>query len=297
MAVSFPTPELAAESQLHRAYVGPRDEYDVGAAHQFNLLTSLLGMREYHQLLEIGCGSLRAARLFIPYLLPERYHGLEPNRWLVEAGLKHELGDSLLLARRPAFEFNATFDLACFGDTFDFILAQSIFSHTSQEQLLACLRSAQQVLKPEGIFAASYHAADEDYEGHSWVYPESVTFRPDTFARLCAEAGLACQSISWGNQNNQTWMLMYHPSRSLPLPVLSDADALRLEVSVLRRKLETLQRGGISPVEHARLIERFQAVIGHPAVVAAAHVHADLHRLISDDAGSDAPGRGAPTAP
>lgn len=279
---SSSSPEFSAEMLLHRAYVGPHAEYDVGAAHQFNLLTSVLGLREYHRLLEIGCGSLRAARLFIPYLLPDCYCGLEPNRWLVEAGLKHELGESLVGARRPMFDFNASFDLACFGGTFDFILAQSIFSHTSQQQMRTCLRSAQQVLSPDGIFAVSYHCGAEDYEGDDWVYPESVTYRPETFSRLCMEAGLLCQALPWGNQNNQTWMLIYHPSRTAPLPELSEQESLRLEVSVLQRKLETAQRGGVSPAEYARLIERFQAVIRHPAVLEAAQADASLKQIISD---------------
>ena len=43
-------------SHHYRAFVGPPQKYDLVAANQFNLLTSL-GLREYHYFLDIGCGN------------------------------------------------------------------------------------------------------------------------------------------------------------------------------------------------------------------------------------------------
>ena len=56
----------------HRAFVGPREHYDIVGAMQFTLLY-FLGLREHHYLLDIGCGSLRAGRFFIMYLKPGHY--------------------------------------------------------------------------------------------------------------------------------------------------------------------------------------------------------------------------------
>lgn len=58
-------------SENRRAYIGPPTQFDFMGATQFNLLTRL-GLREDHTVLDIGCGSLRAGRLLIPYLLPDR---------------------------------------------------------------------------------------------------------------------------------------------------------------------------------------------------------------------------------
>ena len=63
----------------HREFVGPADEYDTNAAMQFNVLTSL-GLQGQHKLLDIGCGSLRGARLSIVYLKPGNYFGIEPEK-------------------------------------------------------------------------------------------------------------------------------------------------------------------------------------------------------------------------
>lgn len=278
--IAHPATGAQAGDLLHRAYVGPRDEFDVGAAHQFNLLTSVLGLREYHHLLELGCGALRAGRLFIPYLQAGHYCGIEPNRWLVEAGLDRELGRELARLREPRFSHTEDFDLQSFGQSFDFILAQSIFSHTSQRQLKKCLSEVALVLKPSGLFAASYHVSDEDYEGDAWVYPESVAYRPETIQSHAEQAGLRCHPIAWGNQNQQSWVLFYHPEREGLLPGLSELKALQIELSVVQRRLETIQRGGISPADHARVIERLKALESHPAVLAAMQTDPSLKVLI-----------------
>ena len=85
----------------YRAFVDFPERYDLGAALQFGLLTAL-GLREDHALLDIGCGSLRAGRLFIVYLRPGRYVGIEPEQWLLDEGIRQELGQEQLRAWRRA---------------------------------------------------------------------------------------------------------------------------------------------------------------------------------------------------
>lgn len=261
--------DLPAEGNLHRAYVGPQAEYDVGAAHQFNLMTLVLGLREYHHLLEIGCGSLRAGRLFITYLMPDRYCGLEPNRWLVDAGLDNELGRDLAGQRRPVFRHEDDFGLARFGRTFDFIVAQSIFSHTALHQMRTCLEQAKAVLGPQGLFAASFPEGDEDYTGDTWVYPESVYFTMATVKKTAAAAGLACTPIRWDNQNGQRWVLFHHPEYAEPAIDFDEGLALRASAAVSRERDASYQRTGVSPADFVRLIERLKAIGEHPAVQAA----------------------------
>jgi hypothetical protein len=110
------------------SFVGPPQSFDVVAATQFTLLIHL-GLREHDFPLDVGCGSLRGGRLFIPYLLPGRYFGIEPNRWLVEDGLDRELGRDIVRVKQPTFSEVDDFRLTVFGRRFDYILAQSIFSH------------------------------------------------------------------------------------------------------------------------------------------------------------------------
>ena len=84
--------------------LGPPERYDLMAAMSFNLLTTL-GLRQHHTLLDMGCGSLRVGRLLIPYLNRDKYVGLEPNEWLVQEGIRNEIGDTLRRIKRPRFWF------------------------------------------------------------------------------------------------------------------------------------------------------------------------------------------------
>ncbi|MBK5117071.1 MAG: hypothetical protein JJE23_09160 [Thermoleophilia bacterium] len=53
------------DEERARGYVGPPEYFDLITAMSFGLLT-VLGLRERHRLLDIGCGSLRVGRVLIP---------------------------------------------------------------------------------------------------------------------------------------------------------------------------------------------------------------------------------------
>ena len=107
-----------SKAQGYRSFVGLPEAYDLVGANQLNLLT-YLGLRENHTLLDIGCGSLRAGKLFLPYLLPERYFGIEPEKRLIEEGVKNEVGEDMIRIKKPRFEHDDNFTLGVFGRKFD----------------------------------------------------------------------------------------------------------------------------------------------------------------------------------
>ena len=201
----------------YRGFVGSDDNYDLVGAMQFNLLTAL-GLREYHKFLDIGCGSLRAGRLFIPYLNRGCYCGIEPEKWLVEAGIKNEIGASMVDIKSPRFEYSYEFPVGSFGEKFDYMAAHSIFSHASQEQILQCLKNVKPNLalraddKRGGLFAATFILGDSDYEGKEWVYPgkDDVGFAHYTeefISRVAQESGLAYKKLDYPHANVQTWFI------------------------------------------------------------------------------------------
>jgi SAM-dependent methyltransferase len=112
----------------------------------FNLLTTL-GLRQHHSLLDIGCGSLRIGRLLIPYLNRGKYFGVEPNEWLVVEGISRELGETLVQIKRPTFFFSDSPDTISQAKmSFDFALAQSIFSHCGLDLIQAWLSAISRSL-------------------------------------------------------------------------------------------------------------------------------------------------------
>jgi SAM-dependent methyltransferase len=190
----------------YRAYVGPPEDYDLIAAMTFNLLTTL-GLRQHHSLLDVGCGSLRIGRLLIPYLNRGKYFGVEPNEWLVEEGIKRELGEALLEIKCPRFLFSDSPEVI--GQTkisFDFALAQSIFSHAGLDVTKNWLGAISRSLAEDGALVATFLPGEEDSPTKGWVYPECVNYRPATLRDAAAEAGLRFELLDWKHPR-QTWAL------------------------------------------------------------------------------------------
>ena len=213
--------KLAPGSNHYTAYVGPPEQYDFMGATQFRLLTTL-GLREHNSLLDFGCGSLRAGRLFIPYLLPGRYYGLEPNRWLVDAAIDEQIGRSMLELKRPTFLYHSDFSPTRFGVTFDYILAQSIFSHSGRELIANCFAEFKNCLASNGLVLATFvqpHQLDQtsEYEGSGWIYPGCVGYREETIFALAKKAGLAGRILPWFHPR-QTWFVLAHSADQLPPP-------------------------------------------------------------------------------
>jgi SAM-dependent methyltransferase len=190
----------------YRAYVGPPEDYDLIAAMTFNLLTTL-GLRQQHSLLDIGCGSLRIGRLLIPYLNRGNYFGVEPNEWLVEEGIKRELGETLLEIKRPTFFFSDSPEIIAQAKiSFDFAVAQSIFSHCGLEVIRGWLSAISRSLAENGALVATFLPGEEDFPGKGWVYPECVNYRPATLRHAAAGAGLRFELLDWKHPR-QTWAL------------------------------------------------------------------------------------------
>ena len=172
----------------YRAYVGPSRLYDAKGVWQFIVLC-LLGLREHHHLLEIACGSLRAGRLFIPYLKPGHYCGVDAEAEIVVAGLEGELGAGISEVKHPTFAYNSQFDFSSFGRKFDYILAHNIVIHLPQIEVGKMLGAAAGVLKPEGFLVANY-IDGQDSEKETVTYPEIFFHSTEMIKQLVERVGL-----------------------------------------------------------------------------------------------------------
>ena len=194
----------------YRAYVGPPEDYDLIAAMTFNLLTTL-GLRQHHSLLDIGCGSLRIGRLLISYLNRGKYFGIEPNEWLVEEGIRRELGETLVQIKRPTFFFSDLPDtIAQAKMAFDFAVAQSIFSHCGLDLIKGWLSAISRALADDGALVATFLIGEEDSARRGWIYPECVNYRPTTLQREAEDVNLRFEILDWKHPR-QTWALFAAP--------------------------------------------------------------------------------------
>jgi SAM-dependent methyltransferase len=203
----------ATAPDRHLNFVGVREEYDLMGAMQFSVMCAL-GLRDSHRLLDIGCGSLRAGRLFIPYLAPGNYTGLEPNRWLVEEAIERELGRELIALRSPTFVHNETFDVSGL-DPFDFILAQSIATHTGPLMTRDLFASIRDALAPSGLAAVTVIHGRRDTTKEGWEYLGVTPYRRRTIARWLDQAGLDAAPLPWYHPRHTWWVLA---RKGTPLP-------------------------------------------------------------------------------
>lgn len=212
---------LHAGDQHYRAFVGPVERYDLIGAMQFSLLY-MLGMREHHRLLDFGCGSLRLGRLAIPFLRPDRYFGVEPEAWLVEEGFDRELGRDARAIKRPRFDYNSDYKADVFGQRFDFIIAQSIFSHTGEAATAKALASFASTIADDGLIVANWLVGPEMEDIHpdssDWVYPGCVPFEPERIDRLAKESGLHAAVCPWPHPGGLSWFVLGRTPEVLPSP-------------------------------------------------------------------------------
>lgn len=143
---------------------------------QFDFLVSE-GLLPRHTMLDIGCGTLRGGQYFIRYL--ERGHysgfdissgGIKKARELVE---REGLGN-----KNPDLRVNEAKDLKFRdyqGMAFDFILAQSVFSHLMEEHIEEAFVHVSSIMNPNSKFFFTFHIGEyrERRSNTDFQYPLS----------------------------------------------------------------------------------------------------------------------------
>lgn len=172
------------------AYCGTTDQ---SGECQMQILKSA-GLMPEHHLLEIGCGCLNGSQFFINYLEPGHYVGIEPNAWLLEAGISEA---EIVPGKRPRFLVRDDFDAKLTGSSFDFIFSHSVLSHAAHWQLAKYFCACRRLLRPHGKGIASLRLAEgnefgsrgtpdkKDSYDFDWQYPGNSWF---TFGTVKAMA-------------------------------------------------------------------------------------------------------------
>lgn len=178
------------------------------------------------------------------YLLPTHYFGIEPEKWLIEEGIKNELGEDLIKIKAPVFSYDDNFTCTKFGQKFDFILAQSIFSHASEAQIIRCMSEVKECMKPTSIFVATFVRGEKNYTGEKWVYPGCVAYTLGRMVEMAEELEMICKPINWPHPNQQTWVLMTYPKNEKSIPDLSIGASLHLksELNLYKERIARLER-------------------------------------------------------
>lgn len=208
---------LKPGSEHHRAFIGESKNWDIMAANQFNLLTTN-GLRDNHDVLDFGCGSLRLGRLLMPYLEPGRYWGVEPNKQLVLDGWIHEFIIGARIYYKPhiyhtdhfTMEFVEWINKTGKIKSFEYIIAQSIITHATLNQTRTIISEASKALTQTGSFFASVRLGVKDWNGNEWHYPGTHQFKLETLKSIAKEYNLNCDHIDFHHLEGCQWVHFYH---------------------------------------------------------------------------------------
>ncbi|QGQ44727.1 class I SAM-dependent methyltransferase [Metabacillus sediminilitoris] len=172
------------------------------------------GLQPDHELLDIGCGSLRGGIFFIEYLNEGKYSGLDLNSSLIKAG-QSEIKKAGLMSKKPTLLVNDSFHFNLFKKKFDYAIAQSVFTHLPVNVIQRCLIHLEQVLNPGGKFYATFFETESKFHVDPVNQPNSggVVTKIDSdpyhyhislFEYLIEGSSLQMEYIGdWGHPRNQ----------------------------------------------------------------------------------------------
>jgi SAM-dependent methyltransferase len=171
------------------------------------------GLKPADELLEIGCGNLRAGHLFVDYLEPGHYYGIDispdilfaAQQTVARFGLRDKL-PHLTLIRDLRLEFLP-------DAHFDVVHAHSVFSHSPIEVIEECLAHVGRVLKPGGFFDFTF---DRTEGAEHQVLHEDFYYRTETLTALAERHGLAARFMDdWEElPHEQSKIRVTHPPRA-----------------------------------------------------------------------------------
>lgn len=205
-----PVPGPAGVSSMgHRDYVGGL--WETMGRHQFRFLIER-GLRPEHVLLDVACGSLRGGVLFIPYLDAGNYLGIELEPDLIKAGVEIELGRQLYELKRPELLASSAFEFEKLSKQPDFALAQSLFTHLIEPEMLLCLRKLRGVAKANTRFFVTFFETNVPEKNPDVSHPHiRFAYSRQKMAELGAATGWNLNYIGeWNHPRNQM-MLEYTP--------------------------------------------------------------------------------------
>lgn len=140
---------------------GGQERYEEVGRKSFT--TAILsGLMPDHRVLDIGAGSLRVGWWILQFIDTANYYAIEPNRKMIE-GATEVLCADLNVAYNEDFEFP--------NETFDFVMARSIWTHASKQMIARMLSEFAEKASPDATFLTSVKFPDathRDYMGSEW---------------------------------------------------------------------------------------------------------------------------------
>jgi SAM-dependent methyltransferase len=148
------------------------------------------GLTPETRMLELGCGNLRAGRLFIGHLEPGNYHGIDISPRILAAALD-TVATFDLRDKRPYLTLVNDLTLGFLPDNaFDIVHAHSVFTHSPIEVIDECLTHVGRTMAPGGFFDFTFNRTTGT---EHQVLREDFYYRVETLVGLADRRGLQAE--------------------------------------------------------------------------------------------------------
>jgi SAM-dependent methyltransferase len=228
----------AVSEGRHREVVGGK--WDEIGRLQLDFLIAK-GLSPSSTLIDIGCGCLRGGVHFISYLDDNLYFGIDSNASLLEAGYDLELKalDLQQKLRRENLICNDEFNFESIERSFDFAIAQSLFTHLPQNHIRLCLRRLSKKMPICGRFYATFFQVAEDHPiGESFDHLGQITTSEtkDPYHYRFSDIIRLCEGLPWSVKLHGDWghprgqqMIEFVRTDDLPGSWKSPSDSVRFQ--------------------------------------------------------------------
>ena len=151
-------------------------------------------LQPHHKMLDLGCGTLRGGRHFVKYLDKGNYYGIDISPKAI-AYAKKLVKEEKLSAKRPHLFISKNKNLKFLefsGRKFNYILAQSVFSHLKPEHIEECFANIGSIMFDDSSFYFTYNQGKEykQFDIKGFKYPFSF------FESLAEQYGFKLQDCS-----------------------------------------------------------------------------------------------------
>lgn len=201
---------------------------------QFDFLVEQ-GLKPEHYFLDVGCGSLRGGLHFIRYLDVGHYYGIDVDRELLRVGRK-QLRKGGLAEKDPSLVEMDDFSFSSLGRSFDYALAQSVFTHLPLNSIIMCIVNIEQVLNPGDLFYATFfenvhgkrnlkplkHSSAGDAIRYSFFDRDPYHYDLEAFRWVCDGLEMRVQYLGdWGHPRDQK-MLVFKRNSNIAMDIHTD---------------------------------------------------------------------------
>lgn len=179
------------------------------------------GLNPWDKFLDIGCGAFCGGYWVMHFLNSGCYHGIEPNVEMFNGGKSYILEPELIELKKPRFDHNDQYDFSVFNTPFDYMFAQSIWTHAGKKDIQKMLDGFVQHSSDQARFLTTVKLPDmfhKDYKGDEWVggshqsdVKGTVRHSLKWIKEACSSRGLSVKRLTGEKINTQQLILIQKP--------------------------------------------------------------------------------------